>query len=446
MDKFVFPFKDKLARTSLEVAGSNTVNNFIPIRTKENEFNWNVVIGLVLSSMLRKKIEKFSYEEFEKECKKSFELKLSNKYFWLKLKEMYFENDALFSLSPEMYLFKSQKSEYKKSDERIASMFINLLQGEKVNSFDTKLNFIENEILNVLISQMENESQDVKEEPYLPFLSEMFKKDIRFLAKHPKYLLSSFESFLKFYGFIYISQLSLSISDWKTAEQPLPKPLFFIMEHEKASGERIHVRNHGYKLFEDNSRKLFPYLAMLEQLQPELDKLDNGLKVPLWSLARAIKESQNASICSRLEEFAKAFKSNRKLDLELYPSSNAFDWIEQLLNLSMEQFTNPTSGKKGIHIKHANQIEVCLADGFFKSRGRAGRVLILNPEYLLLLANLAIGDREQLRFQELVGEFKSRGVFLDKQTEIELIKFFERIGNVEKMSDSGDAVYVRKTI
>ncbi|MFA0643989.1 DNA phosphorothioation-dependent restriction protein DptG, partial [Vibrio cyclitrophicus] len=32
------------------------------------------------------------------------------------------------------------------------------------------------------------------------------------------------------------------------------------------------------------------------------------------------------------------------------------------------------------------------------------------------------------------------------QTEQELIKFYERIGNVERMSDSGDAVYVRKTI
>ena len=79
-------------------------------------------------------------------------------------------------------------------------------------------------------------------------------------------------------------------------------------------------------------------------------------------------------------------------------------------------------------------------------RGRAGRVLVLNQDHLLLLANIAIGKQEKLRFQELIVEFRKRGIYLDKQTEIELIKFFERIGNIEKMSDSGDAVYVRKTI
>ena len=47
---------------------------------------------------------------------------------------------------------------------------------------------------------------------------------------------------------------------------------------------------------------------------------------------------------------------------------------------------------------------------------------------------------------ELLEEFKSRGVYFDKKTQQSLIGFYERVGNVERMSDSGDAVYVRKTI
>ena len=39
-----------------------------------------------------------------------------------------------------------------------------------------------------------------------------------------------------------------------------------------------------------------------------------------------------------------------------------------------------------------------------------------------------------------------RGIYFDKQSQAEIVQSYERIGNVERMSDSGDAVYVRKTV
>lgn len=83
---------------------------------------------------------------------------------------------------------------------------------------------------------------------------------------------------------------------------------------------------------------------------------------------------------------------------------------------------------------------------FEQSRGRAGSYLVLNQDYLLLLTNISIGSREKLRLHELLVEFQNRGVFFDKSSEECLIDLFERMGNVERMSDSGDAVYVKKTI
>ena len=70
----------------------------------------------------------------------------------------------------------------------------------------------------------------------------------------------------------------------------------------------------------------------------------------------------------------------------------------------------------------------------------------MNQDYLLLLTNLAIGSREKLQYQKLLEEFKRRGVWFDQQSQQALIEFYERVGNLERMSDSGDAVYVRKTI
>ena len=73
-------------------------------------------------------------------------------------------------------------------------------------------------------------------------------------------------------------------------------------------------------------------------------------------------------------------------------------------------------------------------------------MLVVNQDFILLLTNLAIADRSSIRFQELLREFQSRGFYFDKSSQQALINFFERVGNVDRMSDSGDAVYVRNTI
>ena len=70
----------------------------------------------------------------------------------------------------------------------------------------------------------------------------------------------------------------------------------------------------------------------------------------------------------------------------------------------------------------------------------------LHQDFILLLTNLAIAERTSVRFQALLEEFQARGFWFDKSSQQALITFFERVGNVDRMSDSGDAVYVRSTI
>ncbi len=448
MNDFSLPFNNELAITSQNVANKNTLNSFLPIRTKGNDFEPEVVVGIVLSALLRKKVEGYSFEEFRADCQQRFEAKLDDARFWSVLEKMYFDDSALFSISPEMLLFKGQKSlSTGKANDRLAGLYISLLQELPINDFDTKLNFLEHEILSSLKDKMKpakDSSYRAKEKPYLPFLSQAFRQDLRFLSQHPKYLLSQIKPFLSLYGFVYVSQLALSLTDWRRCSEPEPKPVYFIMDHEKASQERTFVKNYGYKSFERSCYRLFPYLSMLEMLQPS--ELTDGKKLPLWELANKIANSQNETVADRLSCFAKAFRSNRNLSTELIKDGDALDWLDQILKLATAQFEDSSTERPAINKKYVGEVEKYLAGDFVQRRGRAGRVLVLNQDYLLLLANIAIGEREKLRFQELIAEFENRGIYLDKQTQVELIKFFERIGNVEKMSDSGDAVYVRKTI
>ncbi|GLT17752.1 hypothetical protein GCM10007938_15300 [Vibrio zhanjiangensis] len=444
MDKYIKPFNQKLPQTAENVPNKNILNSYLPIRTKGNDFDSDAVIGLVSRGLLRKKIEGYKYEDFVSDCQTAFDEKLGEEEFWEVLREMYFDNKDIFSVSPELLLFRAQKGEFAAGDSRIASMFINLLQNTRVEAFDSKLNFIEREILSTLRKKMESDSSmQASEHPYLPYLSKAFRDDLKFLASRPKYLLSEFESFLSFYGFAYTAQLSLSLTDWRSGEEPTAKPLYFIMDHERASNERTHIKNHGYKLFNESASRLFPMLTMLELLQPSMgDK--SAVKVPLWEISKGIQESRYEHLKSDLENFARAFKAQRGLITSFDESESALDWLGNIMKLAMAQFR--IGERFNINKKYVSEVEKYLAAHFIQNRGRSGRVLVLNQDYIILLTNLVVGERDKLRFHELIAAFNQRGIFVDKQTEQELIKFYERIGNVERMSDSGDAVYVRKTI
>ncbi|HIF9419546.1 TPA: DNA phosphorothioation-dependent restriction protein DptG [Photobacterium damselae] len=446
-DNFALPIKAGLPQTAADkFQNKNTLNSYIPIRTKGNDFDWSSVVGLVLRGLLRKKIEKYNYQDFTADCKANLQNKLGEEAFWDVLEDMYFANEDIFSVSPEFLLFKSQKSECKAGDLRVASFFINLLNGRQIEQFDANLNFIEQELLQTLRAKTKpdnDKSLRATEAPYLPYMAEAFKRDLEFLTSHPKYLLDEFEQFLAFYGFAYTAQLSLSLSDWKTGEAPTAKPLYFIMDHERASSERIHIKKHGYKLFSESSFKLFPFLSMLENLQPNPEEL----KKPLWQLVRDIENSNREDLAQQIKNYALMFRANRKLDTVLPDNATtAIDWLEYALKLAEEQFRDPKTDRPAIIKKYMTEVEKNMATDFVQVRGRSGRVLVLTQDHIILLTNLVIGKEEKLRFHELIIGFQERGIFVDKQTEQELIKFYERIGNVERMSDSGDAVYVRKTI
>lgn len=57
MDKYIKPFNQKLPQTAEDVPNKNSLNSYLPIRTKGNDFDSDAVIGLVLRGLLRKKIE-----------------------------------------------------------------------------------------------------------------------------------------------------------------------------------------------------------------------------------------------------------------------------------------------------------------------------------------------------------------------------------------------------
>lgn len=436
----MFPIPEDLAPSD-----KNNLTSYLPIRIKGNDFEWDIITGMVLGHALKKQIKQYDFDQFREDCRTQLLVRLDQPAFWDVLDRMYFSTKAVFNISPIFLLFKAQrkgsgKAELGASNVRMGDMFFGLTEGANpLNDVNDQLNFIERQMLDVLQQKLTDDTaHDASEKPYLPYIAKAFQDDINFLAAYPKYLLQELTNTLRLYAFSYCSQMALSIAAWKEGE-PVSRPLYFILDVEKASAERINVHC-GYRLFANASERLFPILSALEAIQRK------ELKRPLWQVFKDCADHPDQdSILRVLNRYLDAFADLRKLPSrdEAVTVEAAFD---QLINLAFEQFNVNDTTRRDNNKRFTKELEKQICGDFIQNRKRAGRVLVLNQDQLLLLTNLAIGMNEKLRLHELMDEFRRRGFYLDGQTQQVLVGFYERMGNVERMSDSGDAVYVRKTV
>jgi DNA phosphorothioation-dependent restriction protein DptG len=430
----------------LAPSDKNKLTSYLPIRNKGNDFEWDTITGIVLSHALNRQIKQYSLDQFRDDCRIQLLSNLDTPKFWDVLDRMYFSSKAVFNISPLFLLFKANqhKGAGAVSNARMGDLFIGLMgDGYRQENVKEELNFIEQQMSDILRRKLsDGGKQQIGEVPYLPYLAQAFQDDMKFLATHPKYLLQELTNTLRLYAFSYCSQMALNIRNWKNGE-PKSKPLYFILDTEKASTERVDVQRHGYRLFSKASESLFPMLSALEAIQKK------DLKRPLWQVySDAMSYPDQPRLLEVLSSYLDAFIENRwpERDRGRTKVSTVEEAFEQLLHYADEQFKDNTTTRSEINEKYTKELEKKICGDFIQVRGRAGRVLVLNQDQLLLLTNLAIGEKEKLRLRELTDEFQRRGFYLDGQSRQTLVSFYERMGNVERMSDSGDAVYVRKTV
>jgi DNA phosphorothioation-dependent restriction protein DptG len=226
----------------------NLVNSFLPFRQQRSnatEHDFEAIAGSVLSVALRKKLKKgCDLESFRADAMSRLQRKITDEPMNDLIYEMYFSGDelGLFKVSPEFFFFKASLAD--SSANKHVSQLLKSFVLESQNTFprlSNDVNFLETELVEELQECLEDYQPTASESSYLPFISEYFSEDIFFLLRHPNYLLQNVRSFFGLYAFIYSSQLALNINGWKS--EPESKPLFFILDTEKASLERKQVRD-----------------------------------------------------------------------------------------------------------------------------------------------------------------------------------------------------------
>lgn len=432
---------DNLHNITAESIGEKNLppSTFYPFSNKDasahSDYNLKAIIGLLVSYITEKKMPKeFSFASFKESCLSAFANELTDSSAVSVLESVFFPDDSMPTFS--LLLFQAHLPDSKSN--KVFDVFkLMLKQDDYTISFDTKLNFLESRIVKqfeqILIDNKHND-QTVS---YLPFLDELFTKDIEFLAKNTHYFTQHAEQFLRLYLFLYCSQLALNLNP-HTFETPVSRPLHFILNYEKASTERKKLVYEGYRTLYEHAKYIFPYLSFLETLM----RISENGNLRLYELPTLLKDTQET--VDTLREFEAKFRSVRKLKENILEYTSVQEALNYLLKAVMEQFQDQSS-RKDIFENYRRAFERQVAEPFLQGRGRFGKVLVLEQDTILLLTNIAIAERKQMRFQDLMLQFENRGVYFDQQSRLALIELYERVGNIDRKSDSGDAVYVKTT-
>jgi len=433
----------KLENISIEQIGSkNEIKNFYPFTTKDDRFDkqysFDEIIGLFISYISSNKIPSIDFEEFQKKCEDEFSKNIDDTNAVELLKELYFKDNKINIDS----LLVKQTNASKNRSKKVFEIFQDFINTNEINiNFESNSNFLEQIILEALKGEFKANNTKSSKTSYLPFLEELFLKDLEFLNTNKHYFTKSLESFLELYLFLYCSQLALNLQPISNAlSVPSPKELYFILNNETASKERRKVTELGYKNLFNMAKYIFPYMSLLSIFAKNIEN-DN---LRLYELESIFKEDD----LSLLQNFHEKFREAKKLPEEgLIEAKSLQEVLNNIFNSSFEQFKEGNKvDRKNALDKYHKAFEKQVANPFLINRGRAGKILVLDQDRLILLTNLSIGQKKKMRFQELVSEFNKRGIFFDVKSQTELINVYEKVGNIERKSDSGDAVYVKTTI
>jgi DNA phosphorothioation-dependent restriction protein DptG len=423
-----------------------TLGNFYPLKSKDKGFkivfDSKVILGLIIGYISNQKIEKkFEIDEFKRSCQDSLQNKLSDEQAIAVICKIYFDSNVYLNLSPLMYQIYQSENKEDKSNKAFEMIFKPFLKKMSLNiETSKKVNFIEKHIIDSFKKHCKsNENTKEIHGSYLSVLEEVFLKDFNFLLEREEYFLANIDRFIKFYIFIYASQLALNLKPY-FLEKPIIRELYFILNSEKTSQERKKLVNGSYKTLFEKVGYLFPYLSMLGQLATLTDNQD----LRLYELLDEIENTQES--IQVMDEFTRKFREKRKLENIEICSENIEKSIKSLFKSAYQEFFDKANTKDKIFRDYKNAFEKHIAKDFIQGRGRFGKVCVLNQEMILFLTNLAIGDRDSLYFEELIAEFEKRGVFFDHKSKEALLALFERVENIERKSDSGDSIYVYKTV
>lgn len=432
-----------------------------PYDTKKKSQDFNSIMGLfsrlISNCMLNNNFQEFNLNDVIDDVLSKVETKDNNAKTKLRniINDLFFEDSQKIEyIHPSIYNYIPVK-QHKILNKKIAYFLYDTLDAKRLQE-DVKKSYelIPNNILLKLIfdSLPKLEKRKNKNEfefrPVLPFVTEMFLCDFKFMLSDAKLFVAHYEHLLKYYYYYYVSQLVVKLSQMFDADLSKPEPIYFTLDWESSSRSRTSFHE-GWKLLDNCVAKMFTHVNCLEFLNHHQgDDSKTFTYVEINQNLVNMNEEQRNNFKNDVASLIKQYTSRiNDVSMEHFTESepkDACDAIKILFNAIDYQFYN--SSRKKQYKNYSKMFDEFCKNYFLKARGPLGHTLNMTQGYLLLITRLCIGNNNKMRLKDLFREYEKRGLFLDSDSKQKVIKLLETLNLLEKKSDSGDAQYVRSIL
>lgn len=362
------------------------------------------------------------------------------------VRDLYFLNDTTLRCSGfKMFMYTLSSKNDQKISEYLVRTICDVGQMKKVLDENQTKNNILDSLIEAHLPKLEPKKNDVIYIPLIPEIKERFTKDFIFLIKDKNANYNDVISLISYYYFFYTSQVILYINKFGRSKATIT-PVFFCTEWEKTSVSR-ECFNRGWKQIDSKLKTMFSHAVLLEMLN---QTSNTDLKFTYADLLNIYDDSS----CDEKEQiFSEVLKLKYNyttlyveedgftFDKDNYEAGNLESLLRGFFNDIIKQFESTSRNRANDAYK--NSFQSFCKNNVLKRCGRCGNMLVLTEELLVLLTKVSIGNRKQIRLNELFDEFNKRGVFIDRQTQECVVDFYEKLNLIEKKSDSGDAQYVK---
>ena len=451
-----FAVKDSGARLTHYSGKRFKLFPFIANNNSALIYDLDTIVGRYISQIEKREPEKLSVDKLTEKLKEETSIETGTEgQFQQVIKHMFFDKDG--NIRPINLRMIAHIPCEESSACKIADYLVDVLGDENVlysciKQASSKLEEQSNVLERFAISKLESKpfSQNTVP-PYQRITNAVQRKyesDFEYILGTRNRTREFLIPLLEFYYFTYTSQAILQLNRFMTGEREHCVPLYFCLDWEKTSLNRL-CYTQGWGTLQAAMSKIFAHAIVLEILnQTEEDcgpvdyiRLNEFVQTAEGEDHRIAEEIKVLS-----DRYRKAITDCPEMtELKRYETAKdeTAAEIQYLFDSVKTQFENTVRNRP--YSSYAEKFEE-YSRKFLKRRGRSGMMLNLTEETLIFLTKVCIKEQEKMRLNDVFMEFEARGVFLDNISKEQVMRYYEKLNLIEKKSDSGDAQYVKRIL
>lgn len=265
-----------------------------------------------------------------------------------------------------------------------------------------------------------------------------FNHDLNNLMLSSNFFYSNYELFFAFYYFTYSVKLIAKIE--RSSSETGEFTPYYALDSENISQSRRAAGTQSFRTLRNSAKNLLPDSDVLVYLNFLIDKTDFLFLPQIFSLEGEERDNLVYSLRELLGDIEQKLTNVDNPQPLYLAQADLPALIDHLRTLIIKNTHD--KAPMGRYVKSLDEIANF---EFTKSRGRLGKTFNISEELEILLVGVVVG-RNNMLLADFFTELEQRGIYLDRSSRDALAEDLDSRNLLEKMSDSGDAQYVKSLL